>query len=249
MSAGRLSPKRELDRLTQGGCDGPRLRGDIRYAHSAETPSLSIAHIDDRYPRRWSLSEATGRVAQDCSGEAQEAPVPRLTKPVYEDHLFPAAGPLSPVILNHDTARVRVRLRHDVGCGHRLHRASDGLDFGSWISTQGSWMQRDYHDRRPQRTTELLFEYAPGREIGPVQVVQPRCPHYDHRARIFSHLADTSGVHLVAHEVQMAQFRDGVPHDIVDRAFRFLATGQVDDGNRGDGCGKSRCQRLRSVAH
>src|SRR5438445_232213 len=47
----------------------------------------------------------------------------------------------------------------------------------------------------------------------------------------------------------MAQFRDGVPHSVVDRALRFLATGHVDDGNRGDGCGHSSCQRLRTVAH
>src|SRR5207245_9976065 len=74
-------------------------------------------------------------------------------------------------------------------------------------------------------------------------------PHYDHRAWIFPHLADASGVHLVAHKMEMAQLCDGVSHGVVDRALRFLATGQVDDGNGGDGCGNGSCERLRTVPH
>src|SRR5438309_5510956 len=114
MSPSRFSLTHEPDRLTQGGGDSPRLRGDIRDARSAETALLPIAHIDDRYTRRRSLGEPTGRVAQDRRSEAQEAPVSGHTEPIHEDDIVAAAGPLAPVVLNHDSAGVRVRLRHDV---------------------------------------------------------------------------------------------------------------------------------------
>ena len=62
-------------------------------------------------------------------------------------------------------------------------------------------MQRDDHDRWRQRTPELSLQHAAGRQIAAVHIVQPRRPHDDHRARVFSHLADASSVHFVAHEV------------------------------------------------